>query len=156
MPPGDPTAPWTRQPPRLMEKLDQRRGGRVRGFLGEIMPTVERKAAHVSGPFLPGDERPFRFGRNPTVRAPDRQHRAGDPVSGCAVNLVVGEIGGAAGTVILAGGVNAQPIAVEGVIVRESPRIEYRERLLFRSARNPPVKKIQRVLADHRLRKWCG
>jgi len=41
---------------------------------------------------------------------PDREQRAGDLVSGLAVGLVMGEIGGAPGAVILAGGVDAQRV----------------------------------------------
>src|SRR5262245_30855858 len=106
------------------EELDQRVCRRLRRLFGEIVPAVEWKAAHVARPFAPGRERALGLGRDAAGGAPDRQQRAGDLLAGGARRLVVGEVGGAAGAIVLAGGVDAHGIVEEGVVVRERTRIE--------------------------------
>src|SRR5262245_31465029 len=46
------------------EKLDQRGRRRLRRLLGEIVPAVERKSAHIARPFAPGRERALGLGRD--------------------------------------------------------------------------------------------
>src|SRR5262245_50133851 len=58
------------------KELDQRLLRRLRRLLGEIVPAVERKSAHVARPFAPGRERPLGLGRDAAGGAPDRQQRA--------------------------------------------------------------------------------
>src|SRR5262245_37061875 len=91
------------------------------------MPAVERKAAHVGRPFAPGRERTIGLGRDAAGGAPDRAQRTGDFLARRAGLLVLGEIGGAAGAIVLAGRVDAHRIVEKGVVVRERARIEGRE-----------------------------
>src|SRR5262249_43271860 len=86
------------------EKLEQRLRGRVQRLLGEIMPAVEGKAAHVDRPFAPGRERTPGLGRDAGGGAPDREQRTSDFLARRARLLVVGEIGGAAGAIVLGAG----------------------------------------------------
>src|SRR5712671_6906531 len=91
------------------EEIEQRRCGRLRIFLWQIVPAVDREAAHIVRPFAPRVERAARLAWN-AARAPERQHRAGNLSSRRAVGLVMSEIGGAAGPVVLAGRMDAQRI----------------------------------------------
>ena len=88
------------------------------------MPAVEGKAAHVGRPFAPGRERSIGLGRDAAGGAPDREQRTGDFLARRARLLVMGEIGGAAGAIVLAGRVDAQRIVEEGMIMGERARIE--------------------------------
>src|SRR5215831_14906766 len=86
----------------------QRLRRRVRRLLGEIMPAVEGKAAHVDRPFAPGRERTLGLGPYAAGGTPNREQRTGDLLARRARFLVVDEIGGAAGAIVLAGRVDAQ------------------------------------------------
>src|SRR5262245_36662126 len=133
------------------EKIDQRLGGRLRCLLGEVMPAVDSKAAHVAGPFFPGCQRSFRFRRNAAGRAPDSEQRTTNRVAGGAIGFVMREIGGAAGAIVFAGGMDAQRIAEKGVVMGERTRIECGEALDLGPRRCPRIEEKQRVFADHRL-----
>src|SRR6266511_5214609 len=99
------------------EELEQRLRRRVRRLVGEIMPAVEGKAAHVDRPFPPGRKRTLGLGRDAAGGAPDREQRTSDLLARRARFLVVGEIGGAAGAIVLAGRVDAHRIIEEGVVM---------------------------------------
>src|SRR5262249_18054031 len=131
---------------RRREKLDQRLGGRLRRLLRQIMPAINGKTAHVGRPFPPGRQRACGLGRNSTTAAPDRQHRTGDFRPGGTRLLVVRQIRGAAGAVVLAGGVDAQRIVKEGVVVRERARIERGEALDLGAGRGARVEEVARIL----------
>ena len=70
--------------------------------------------------------------------------------------LVVSEIGGAAGAIVLAGGVDADGVAEERMIVRERARVERRQALDLGSGRRARIEKEQGIPADHGLgeRSW--
>src|SRR5215475_1345602 len=124
------------------EKLEQRLRRRLRRLLGEIMPAVEGKALHVNRPFTPSRERAIGLGRDAAGDAPNREQRTGDFLTRRAGFLVVGEIGGAAGAVILAGRVDAHRIVEEGVVMRKRARIEGRETLALGSGRGARIEVV--------------
>src|SRR6476646_5877491 len=136
---------------RRPEKRDQRFGCRLWRLFGEIMPAVDGKTLHVDGPFAPGRERIVGLGRDAAGATPDRQHRTGDFLGRGARLLVVGEIGGATGAVVLASGVNADGVVEERMVMRKRARVEGREALDLGSCRRACIEKEQRVLADHGL-----
>src|SRR5262249_61156672 len=135
----------------LSKKLEQRLCGGLGRLLGEIVPAVDGKAAHVHRPFAPGRERILGLGGDAAGGAPDREQGTGDLAARRARLLVMGEIGGAAGAVILAGGMDAQGIIEESVVMGERARIEGRKVLDLRSGSSARIEKVARVLADHRL-----
>src|SRR6201993_5509327 len=106
------------------------------------MPAVEGKAAHVGRPFTPGRERSIGLGRDAAGGAPNRERRTVDFLARRARLLVVGEIGGAAGAIVLAGRVNAHGIVEEGVVMGERARIEGRETLDLGSGRGACIEKV--------------
>src|SRR5262245_51929271 len=83
----------------LSKELDQCLGRRVGSLLGEIVPAVDGKAAHVDGPFAPGGERIVSLSRDAAGSAPDREQGASDLLPCRARLIIVGEIGRAAGAV---------------------------------------------------------
>ncbi len=84
--------------------------------------------------------------------APEREHRRRYLVARGVIDLVIGEIGGLAGAVILAGGVDAQRIGEESAIMRERARIEGREVLRLGPARHLVVEIFDRGLFDQHFR----
>src|SRR6476661_10774342 len=109
---------------RRREELDQCLGRRLRRLFREIMPTVERKAAHVGGPFAPSRERIIRLRRNAAGAAPERQHRAADLLGRGAGVLVMDEIGGTAGAVVFTGRVDPDGVVEKRMVVRQRAWIE--------------------------------
>src|SRR5262249_52170882 len=132
------------------DELQQRPCGRARILLRQVMPAVDRETAHVLRPFAPGVERALRLARN-AGRAPQREQRAVDRLARRAVGLVVPEVGGAAGAVVLAGRADAARVLEERVIVRERARVERGEILRLGAGRALPVPERDRVAADHAL-----
>jgi hypothetical protein len=94
----------------------------------------------VSSGLLVSPEMPFR----------PQSASSGQPIlfSGRAIGLVVGEIGGAPGAVVLAGGVDAQPVLERGAVMSERPRIEDGEAFRLGARRGLPVPERYRVAAD--------
>src|SRR5260370_30408921 len=58
---------------RLSKELEQRLGRRLRRLLGEIVPAVDGKAAHIGGPLAPDGERAVGLGRDAAGGTPDRE-----------------------------------------------------------------------------------
>src|SRR5262249_18810701 len=131
----DSTGDCTSSADSAREKRKQRLGGRVRRLFRQIVPAVDGKTANVRRPFPPGCERAVGPRRNAAGAAPDRQHRTGDLAAGGAALLVVGEIGGAAGAIILTGGMDTQRSVEERMVVRERARIEGGETLALGAGR---------------------
>src|SRR5690348_14555486 len=123
---------------RCCKEIQQRLAGRSRVLLRQIVPAVDREPAHVIRPLTPGVERALRLARNPRS-APQREQRAVDLLPRGAVGLVVREIGGAAGAVVLAGGTQAGGILEERVVVGERAWIEGGEILRLGAGRGLPV-----------------
>src|ERR1044071_1163915 len=124
---------------RRPEKRDQRVSGRLWRLFGKVMPAVDGETLHVDRPFAPGRERIVGLGRDAAGATPDRQHRTGDLLGRGARLLVVGEIGGATAAVVLAGGVDADGVAEERVVMRKRARVERREALDLGSCRRARI-----------------
>src|ERR1700720_4852628 len=84
------------------------------------MPAVDTEAAHVARPFPPGRKRIFRLGGYAPGRAPYRKQRACNLLPRRAVGLVMVEIGGAPGAIILADRMDAHGMVEESE--RRAPR----------------------------------
>src|ERR1700738_1858396 len=117
------------------------------------MPALDPEPAPVARPFPPGRKRIFRLGGYAPSRAPYRKQRACNLLPRRAVGLVMVEIGGAPGAIILADRMDAHGIVEESVIVRERARIEDGKILCFGALRGAPIEEEERVLSDHGFRK---
>src|SRR5262249_58624682 len=104
-------------------------------------------------PFAPGVQWALGLARNAAC-APERQHRAADFFSRSAVGFIMGEIGGAAGTVILAGRMDAQRVGEERAVVGERARIKRRQTLGLGAGRRLPVPEGDGVRADDIFWAW--
>ncbi len=115
------------------------------------MAGVNRLAGGLRRPLLPDLERAAGFIGNADA-APQRQQRAGDRLAGGAVGLVIGEIGVAAGAVILAMCVDAQRIGKGRAVMIERARIEGGQVLRLGPARHLPFQIFDRRFRDQHFR----
>src|SRR5579871_4244367 len=109
------------------EKFEQRLRRCFGIFLRQIVAAFDREAAQIWRPVAPAGKRVERGIAGQAAVAPDRQYGTADRLAGRSIRFIVGEIGGAAGAIVLAHGVNAQRVLIGGVIMRERTRVERSE-----------------------------
>ena len=133
------------------EKLPQHLRRHIRIFLRQKMPAIDRRAAHIGRPVLPGIER-RRRGAGDAGVAPQRQHRDRDLLARVAIGLVDLEIGIGAGAIILAHRMQPRGIAERREIMLQRARIDGVEIFRLGLARHLLLEEEIRIAADQGFR----